>query len=455
MTSLFNPTMPVEENVSTRQPDVVGYSNNAITECCITYLTKTALSPPGSTSELKKLAKKNPFLRYSSTYILNHAEDAELEGPAQEAVINWLLGDAAAFETFRSIHNGFEEEQGLLCYTGASLIHMLAFHGHHKLLKLLLKKKVDINAQFGYMNSAIQIASRNGDTAMVSTLLEHGANPNLYGGIYGNALQAAAKEGNREVIALLLNNGARINAQGGIYGTALQAAAREGRVDTVRLLLEKGADVDVRAGHWGTALQAACEADEEIATILLDCGADPHARCGFFGTALQGAALTGMKNIVKALLERGVDVNARGGPYGSALQAATKRDSIEMTKMLLESGADVTVQGGLRGSILHSATKEDISMVELIVDHSTFPDIQGESRGEKINFLNAARIGKVKTIEQMIKNGQDIDIQGGLLGSALHWARGRKRKQWWKSFSNLAPMSIFEAELTTQHCKSR
>lgn len=141
----------MEENVSTRQPDVVGSSNNSITECCIAYLTKTAHSPPGN-SELGKLAEKHPFLNYSSTYFLDHAEDAE--GPAQDAVINWLL-DATAFETFRSIHNGFEEEQGLHCYTGASLIHMLAFHGHENILTLLLKKKVDTNAQFGLMNSAI------------------------------------------------------------------------------------------------------------------------------------------------------------------------------------------------------------------------------------------------------------------------------------------------------------
>lgn len=421
LTSFSNPTVRVEENVPTRHPDVVDSSNNSITECCLTYLTKIAQSPPSSQSELMDLAEKHPFLEYSSTYILHHAEDAEKEGPSQEAVIKWLLYDATAFETFRSIHNGFERQPGLFCYTGASLIHVLAFHGHQKLLRLSLKKKVDMNAQFGFMNSAIQIAAAKGDTAIVSILLEHGANPNLPGGIYGNALQAASKEGHREIVASLLNHGARINAQGGICGTALQAAAREGQEGIVHLLLENGADVNTRAGHWGTALQAASLVSEDVAKMLLNCGADPHAICGYFGTALQAAARVGNNSLVTILIEKGVDVNARGGVYGSALQAATC-DSDETTKLLLESGADASVPGGLRGSVLHSAAHEDFPIATLIVEHWKYPDIQGENREENIDFLESTRLGETEAVEKMIENGQDINVQGGLLGSALQVA---------------------------------
>ena len=71
---------------------------------------------------------------------------------------------------------------------------------------------------------------------MVRLLLEKGANVNAEGGYYGNALQAASYGGHEAVVRLLLENGANVNAEGGRLGNALQAALTNGNESVVRLL---------------------------------------------------------------------------------------------------------------------------------------------------------------------------------------------------------------------------
>ncbi|ORY14308.1 hypothetical protein BCR34DRAFT_479796, partial [Clohesyomyces aquaticus] len=69
---------------------------------------------------------------------------------------------------------------------------------------------------------------------VVKLLLDKSANVNAQGGRYGNALQAASWNGHEQVVKLLLNKGADVNAQGGEYGNALQAASSNGHEQVVK-----------------------------------------------------------------------------------------------------------------------------------------------------------------------------------------------------------------------------
>jgi hypothetical protein len=126
---------------------------------------------------------------------------------------------------------------------GQTLLYLAAEHGHQRMVKLLLDKGVDVNAQGGDYGNALQAASVGGHEAVVKLLLNKGADVNAQGGYYGNALYAASEGGHEAVVKLLLNKGADVNAQGGGYGNALQAASVEGHEAVVKLLLDKGADV--------------------------------------------------------------------------------------------------------------------------------------------------------------------------------------------------------------------
>jgi ankyrin repeat protein len=63
---------------------------------------------------------------------------------------------------------------------------------------------------------------------VVKKLLDKGADVNAQGGHFGNALQAALCGGHEQVVKKLPDKGADVNAQGGQYGNALQAASSRG-----------------------------------------------------------------------------------------------------------------------------------------------------------------------------------------------------------------------------------
>ncbi|KAJ7453128.1 hypothetical protein FB451DRAFT_672056 [Mycena latifolia] len=134
---------------------------------------------------------------------------------------------------------------------------------------------VELGANEGEYDSALQAASVNGHDDILHILLAHGADINLHGRRYGTAMQMAAFFDQRTSARLLIDRGANINAEGGRYGTALYAAAIQGNEEIVRLLLENGAAVHQQGGHYGTALCASIyRGSDAIARVLIEHGAE-------------------------------------------------------------------------------------------------------------------------------------------------------------------------------------
>ncbi|CAN9091685.1 unnamed protein product [Alternaria alternata] len=263
-------------------------------------------------------------------------------------------------------------------------------------VKKLLDKGAEVNAQGGHYGNALQAASARGHEQIVKTLLDAGADVNAQGGHYGNALQAASEGGHEVILEMLLNHGAEVNAQGGRYGNALQAASARGHEQIVKTLLDAGADVNAQGGYFGNALQAASEGGHEvILEMLLNHGAEVNAQGGRYGNALQAASARGHEQIVKTLLDAGADVNAQGGHYGNALQAASARGHEQIVKTLLDAGADVNAQGGYFGNALQAASEGGHEVI----------------------------------LEMLLNYGAEVNAQGGRYGNALQAASARGHEQ--------------------------
>jgi ankyrin repeat protein len=246
----------------------------------------------------------------------------------------------------------------------------ISVEGHEAIVKLLLDKGADANAQGGRFGNALCEASARGHEAVVKLLLDKGANANAQGGHFSNALYEASVEGHEAVVKLLLDKGANANAQGAHFGNALYAASARGHEAVVKLLLDKGANANAQGGHFSNALyEASVEGHEAVVKLLLDKGADANAQGGKYGNALQAASARGHEAVVKLLLDKGANANAQGGHFSNALYEASVEGHEAVVKLLLDKGADANAQGGRFGNALYAASVEGHeAVVKLLLD---------------------------------------------------------------------------------------
>jgi len=413
----------------TLESNPIGTSHNCLKDCCMSYLMIGRLQLPKDRSAARDLTSSYPFLQYASTYVLDHAEEAQRRGVLQTKFLH-RLQKYEDFERLRHFHSAFEIIPSWGWSKGVTPLYALEFQGCHQLMKIILSEsRIDVNAQGGPLGSVLQVAAAKGKEEIVWILLEKGADVNAQGGLYGSALQAAAANGNEKILGMLLEKGADVNAQGGLHGSALQVAAAKGKEEIVWMLLEKGADVNAQGGLFGSALQAAAiHENENILGMLLEKGADVNAQGGVFGSAMQAAAVKGNEEIVEILLKKEADVNAQGGLYGSALRAAVAAGDGGITWMLREKGADVNTQGGFYGSTLHeAAVRGKGEIVEMMLEKGANVNAQGGLFG---NALQAAIIGgRGRIVGILLEKGVDVNAQGGLFGNALQAAVSKREER--------------------------
>lgn len=197
--------------------------------------------------------------------------------------------------------------------TEGSALLWAAKHGQEATVqKLLLGERADQQAtRHRYYSGPLCVAAEKGHEGIVKLLLDKRVNVNAWGLGYGNALHAASWNGYERIVQLLLDNGAKINAPSRNHGSALEEALASGHEHIVQLLINNGANPNTPGGQWGNALYAAsAEGNERIVKLLLDNGAKVNAMGGYHGNALQAASVGGHEQVVKLLLDNGANVNA-------------------------------------------------------------------------------------------------------------------------------------------------
>ncbi|KAK4076727.1 uncharacterized protein Triagg1_4330 [Trichoderma aggressivum f. europaeum] len=324
------------------------------------------------------------------------------------------------------------------------------------------------------MHDCLEIAAGQGDVATVRLLLDHGAEINALASKLESALRTALWNGHLDILKLLVSRGANVNSPfdkaeymphpertplpraismnnlellnelAGKKGYPLQAAVGYfGDAVFVKDLLDRGADPNAQGGIYNTTLQAACikmrnnssEEMMQIIELLANSGADVSIQEGEYGTALHAACCSCNVPIavVNYLLKKGADVNVQRGPYGHALQAVAYRRTPDwssfyqlqsmgehLIQLLLDAGAEVYAQGGCYGTALQAACAgQSEEVVRLSIDHGADPNLEV---GEYGTALQAACTVKALDTLGVGRDIIDVNVQGGLFGSALQAA---------------------------------
>ncbi|KAK5994719.1 Ankyrin repeat domain-containing 50-like protein [Cladobotryum mycophilum] len=139
---------------------------------------------------------------------------------------------------------------------GTSL-HAAAFHGHHKVVQLLLRtNKFDVrtrNETYGnILTAAASGCARTLDSTPFHNIFEQaiaqGADTNDTSGFFGPPLRAAAANGHSTLVRILLDNGAKVSTAQGLMGTAYFAADIQEYEEIRQLLMQS----DPNAAIYGS-----------------------------------------------------------------------------------------------------------------------------------------------------------------------------------------------------------
>lgn len=192
-----------------------------------------------------------------------------------------------------------------------------------ELVKLLLNKGADVNAQDNDSQAPLYEACLVGNLEGVRLLLEHGADVNDGEDVFGRtALHAAVTKGNLDIVKLLVEKGADLSRKNKQGRDPVSQAAKEGESNILSFLLDtwktQGTSTqfllmpDIR-GH--TPLhQSAAKGHEEAVRILINAGnaSEIFSQVNHNGSIpLHSAALRGHAKVVETLLKHGSDIGAR------------------------------------------------------------------------------------------------------------------------------------------------
>lgn len=180
----------------------------------------------------------------------------------------------------------------------------------NKLLKKLLKKKINVNCQNKNTDTMLMLASKKCYYDCVKIIIGTGAKINVVNKQGDTALHlAAGKKRNEKVIEYLISKGAYINKKNSLGMTPLMIASSNGHKSNLIALLRHQPCLNVRTLNDETALTFAIVwRHKDIVKLLVQSGADINKKDSFGWRPLNYALQEGQREIIDTLIKNGASV---------------------------------------------------------------------------------------------------------------------------------------------------
>ncbi|XP_062578831.1 serine/threonine-protein phosphatase 6 regulatory ankyrin repeat subunit B-like [Saccostrea cucullata] len=322
-----------------------------------------------------------------------------------------------------------------------TVLHDAAWGGNVQIVKLLIEKKMDINALQGDGETILHQCCRSGKMEMCEYLVNHF--PDLLE-IRDNdgwtALHSACKVGSVEIVSFLIekgmdinilsNNGRSILHLAGFNGkfevceylvenypnlldlrdkssnTVLHDAAWGGNVQIVKLLIEKKMDINALQGDGETILHQCCRSGKmEMCEYLVNHFPDLlEIRDNDGWTVLHSACYGGCVEIVSFLIKKGMDFNAMSNDSKSILHRACINGKFEICEYLVVNYPHLLdVKDKYRNTVLHDAAwGGNVQIVKLLIEKKM--DINALQRGGETILHQCCRSGKMEMCEYLVNH---------------------------------------------------
>ena len=278
------------------------------------------------------------------------AEDNDRKTPLM-VLIRYAIGDV------RELDFGLElvkrgADANTTEHQGKTLLHLcveklrgdtdvLLVNHHSQIIRELVQLGADLDARTAEGNTALSIATENGQKEMVCQLIQLGANVKALERYRKNEVLLFSIEKNHfAASARLISQGADLNTSNENSETALHCAAKVGCLNLVQELVKAGAGMEACDAHGNTPLLLAAENGyTQIVCALADAGAavDVCNRHGEAGVWL--AAKNGHTRTVCALADAGARVDVCNRHEETAIHLAAKNGHTNTVAHLVAYGA--------------------------------------------------------------------------------------------------------------------
>ncbi|MEI6653151.1 MAG: ankyrin repeat domain-containing protein [Verrucomicrobiota bacterium] len=331
-------------------------------------------------------------------------------------------------------HGANPEEMKL----GTRPLHNAALGGNAEVVKLLLARKVDVNAaQVPLGTRPLHFAVINGDMEIIRLLLDHGAEVNAVNKNGGPALHDATWSD--EICNLLLDRGADPKLEQSDGTTTLHRACQDGSKGLVEKLLLLHPNLDAWDGQEFTPLLNAAEAGRaDLLKLLVAAGADLKATQKHGRNALHLAAGSASPEAVRFLLDHQFGVNEVSNSGDTALMSAAGHCRLETVTLLLGAGASVNgaekkkgmtalmvaaIGGRVSPTDLRTGTQslgqcgpfdDSLKITALLLDKGA--DMRAKDREGKGALHWAAAVGNAGVVELLLSKGAEVDAKDTLFG---------------------------------------
>jgi len=236
-----------------------------------------------------------------------------------ERVVNLLLK--------KGVNVNARPKRGVLTYAGSALC-IAAAGGHRKLVWALIAAGADVNQPSSRGLNALSAASSSGDINIVRDIIQAG------GRATGLDLFEPVKSGRLDIVHELLDAGADVNVTDRWANSLLGVAVQADHADVARTIIAAGAKLDAHSGGRTPLIIAVCNENKSLVDILLHAGAKVDARDIYGCTALMEAAIRPQKDILLRLLHAGCNPRLKSEKGDSAISLAKERKMLDNIKLL-------------------------------------------------------------------------------------------------------------------------
>ncbi|CAM9793284.1 unnamed protein product [Ectocarpus sp. 6 AP-2014] len=301
-------------------------------------------------------------------------------------------------------------------------LHMASERGSSKAALSLVKHGADVHrsgklCSFGRdCSNALNLAARNGHTAIVKTLLAAGANANLRPAYsHHSALDSAFKGGHAEVVTTLIQHGAIVDATDPWGCSPLHKVSGESNVAVIDQLVAAGASVNGIADRFGrTPLHCACTGDcPEAVVSMLRHGARVDVKDDAGDTPLHAASAAGRSEWIRALIDYGADIDSLNAKGRTPLALTAEGGCVGAAKVLLDAGADVNAPADYANgsAALSLATLSDDGVdatMKVLIQHGA--DVNARDTDGFSALHHAAFHNEVGGIDVLISAGAILEV---------------------------------------------